>query len=229
MRNLRVTALGAAAALAAAGTALLTPITASATPDGVCHGFDRCKVVAHADVDGDGHSDAIGLQRLPGDQKAVVRVLTAPGERLARRVDVSEWFGGGRWGGAPHLDGVPGVELVIGSALGAHTPFYTVLTYRDGGLAVERSPRGDRTWYVDAAASVYVGWWRKVSDGRVSMTFRAATRHVHGAWSGSDIRYRWHGDGWQKVHRATVHYSGPRAASKIWGWHVNGLEREAGL
>jgi hypothetical protein len=208
---------------------MLSPSSADAAPTGVCAGHDRCKVVAHADVDGDGQPDSIGLQRLTGGETAVVRALTASGTALAHRIDVSEWFGGGRWGGAAHVDGEPGVELLVGSALGAHTPFYTMLTYREGRLVVERSPRGDRTWYVDAAASVYVGWWRRAAAGRVTMTFRSATRHIHGSWSGADIRYRWHADSWQKVSRARAHYPGPRAASKIWGWHVAGLEREPGL
>ena len=228
MKALRNTALGLATTLGAVAAPFLSQ-PAVATPQGVCHGHDHCHVVANADVDGDGQADAIGFQRLQGHKTAVVRVLTASGDRLARRVDVREWFGGGRWGGAAHIDGQPGVELLVGSALGAHTPFYTMLTYRDGRLVVERSPRGDRTWFVDAAATVYFGWWRQASGGEVTITSRSALRHVHGSWSGSDIRYRWNGDDWQKVSRDKVHYAGPRAASKIWGWHADGLDREPGL
>jgi hypothetical protein len=230
VKTFRTTALAVAAMVSTAGTCLLSQsAVATATPRGVCHGYDRCHVVAKADVDGDRRADAIGYQRLAGDRTAVVRVLTASGDRLSRRVDVRGWFGGGRWGGATHIDGVHGVEILVGSTLGAHTPFYTMLTYRDGRLLVEQSPRGERTWFVDAAASVYFGWWRKVSDGRVTITSRSALLHAHGAWSGSDIRYRWQADHWQKVSRTKHLYAGPRAASKIYGWHVNGLDREPGL
>jgi hypothetical protein len=229
VKTLRNTAAAVVAALAAAGASLTTPAIATAAPQGVCHGHDRCRAVAAIDVDGDHRPDVVGFQKLPGDRTAVVRVLTASGDRLSRRVDVRGWFGGGRWAGATHIDGAPGAEMLVGSTLGAHTPFYTMLTFRDGRLMVERSPRGDSTWFVDAAATVDFGWWREVSGGRVTMTSRSALRHVHGAWSGFDVRYRWHADHWQKVDRAKHVYPGPRAASRIWGWHVSGLDREPGL
>jgi hypothetical protein len=229
VKTLRTIAAAVAAALAAAGASPASPAVAAAAPHGVCHGFDRCRVVAKIDVDGDRRSDAVGFQKLPGDRTAVVRVLTASGDRLARRVDVRGWFGGGRWGGAAHVDGEGGAEILVGSTLGAHTPFYTMLTYRGGRLVVERSPRGDATWFVDAAASVYFGWWRDARDGRVTVTSRSAVRHVHGAWSGSDIRYRWRADQWQRASRTKHVYAGPRAASKIFGWHIDMLDREPGL
>jgi hypothetical protein len=229
VKTLRTTAAAAAAVIAAAGVSLMTPSIATAIPQGVCHRHDRCRAVAKIDIDGDHRSDAVGFQKLPGGRTAVVRVLTASGDRLSRRVDVRDWFGGGRWGGATHIDGAPGAEILVGSTLGAHTPFYTMLTFRDGRLVVEGSPRGDRTWFVDAAATVDFGWWREVSGGRVTITSRSALRHMHGAWSGSDVRYRWHADHWQKVSRTKHVYAGPRAAAHIFGWHVDGLDREPGL
>jgi hypothetical protein len=229
VRALHRSAAVAAAALAVTSMQSTSPSALAAPVGGVCAGHDRCRVVAHADVDGDRQPDAIGFQKTRGGETAVVRVITASGDRLSKTVSVRDWFGGGRFGGAAHVDGAPGAELLVGSALGAHTPFYTMLTDRDGRLVVEQSPRGERTWFVDAAATVYFGWWRHVSDGRVTITSRSALRHMHGAWSGRDVRYRWHAGRWHKVSHAQRSYAGPRAASKVYGWHVAGLAREPGL
>jgi hypothetical protein len=229
VRSHRVTTAVATGALAAAAAVATAPAVAAAGPHGVCRGHAHCQVVARADVDGDHRADEIGFQKLRGHRTAILRVVTASGDELSRRVDVSEWFGGGRWGGAAHVDGARGVELLVGSALGAHTPFYTMLTYRDGRLVVEKSPRGERTWFVDAAATVYFGWWRKAHDGRVTITSRSALLRAHDRWSGRNVRYRWDADHWQRVRRVHRDYPGARAASKVWGWHIPGLPREGGL
>ncbi|MGH3359131.1 MAG: hypothetical protein ACRDO7_10035, partial [Nocardioidaceae bacterium] len=159
--TLKVTATGAVLALVAslAPNAAASVAAASDTRagTGVCAGVQNCHRVAVIDVDGDRRSDRVGWRRL-SDTYAQVRVRTADGESLVRKVDVRFWPGGGTWGDAAWIDGRRGAELLAGSVMGAHTPQYTMLTYRKSGLVVERSPGGrivDGRWTIDSALTVY--------------------------------------------------------------------------
>lgn len=122
-----------------------------------CAGVTRCHVVATVDVDGDARADQVGWRQL-NERQVQIRVHTAAGSTLTATVGVRLWWGGGAWGGATRVDGIPGAELLIGSQQGAHTPMYTMLTYRGGHLAVEKSPSAlSALWQVDAAYGDYMG------------------------------------------------------------------------
>lgn len=223
------TALSMAGALLSSANALPT----SGSRTAVCAGVQRCHRVAVIDVDGDRRADRIGWRRL-GDAHAQVRVRTADGEALARKIDVRYWPGGGVWGDAAWIDGRPGAELLAGSVMGAHTPQYTMLTYRKGRLVIERSP-GDRIdrgrWMVDSALMIHAGWHRDVGPrGRVTITERDALRTGEGKrFRGHDVRYAWRGGRWVRVDSTARTYRGNRQARSIGGWHVGHLERWPGL
>jgi hypothetical protein len=212
-----------------AGVTAVAPTAGAETPQrGACSGVDPCRVVATADVDGDRRADQVGWVTRRAKEKVVIRVATADGERLRKRLDVSLWFGTGAWGGATHIDGRRGVELLIGTLFGAHTPSYTMLTYRHGDLVVERSPAYGSRWFVDAAYSVYAGWDRDRVEDRVLMRFTVAMRSADDSFDGSTTTYRWRHGSWKQVRERDRHWASARRAAPVAGWHVHGLERFPG-
>ena len=197
----------------------------------VCAGTLRCRTVDHADVDGDGRTDEVGWASRPARGMAIIRVRTDDDELLTKRLDVSLWFDNGAWGGAAPVDGRRGAELLIGTQMGAHTPGYTMLTYRLGRLVKAPSPSalGPR-WYVDAAYSVDLGWWRHVDAGQVRLVEKEALRDgARRSFSGTHTTYAWRAGHWVKQRVVERHYDNPHQAARISGWHVNGLDRYPGL
>jgi hypothetical protein len=196
----------------------------------VCTGISDCRIVATADVDGDRRADRIAWHQV-SDDIVQIRVRTAAGATLTHRVNVHFWWGGGAWGGAAYVDDRPGVELLVGSMQGAHTPMYTMLTYRAGALLVERSPSplGAR-WQIDAAYGDYLGWWRHRVDGQVAMTQQIAYRAADGTrFTGRDVTYLRTPTGWSRTTTTRTSYPTERAASAIGGFHVTGLATFPGL
>ncbi len=217
-------ALVSAVTLSGLGTGAAPPASARAT-GGLCGDTPHCRIVSRADVDGDGRPDRVAWVN-KSRHTAVIRVATADGEQLRRRLDVHLWPRGHAWAGAAHVDGRRGVELLAGVTLGAHTPAYTMLTHRGGRLVVERSPASsDGRWYVDSAYSIALGWWRSIRGGRATMTSKYAGRTIHGNFRGKDVTYTWRHDRWKKTHAAMRHYARDRQAYRIAGWHVRGLDR----
>lgn len=211
---------------ATAGAAT-TPTAAPA----VCSGVTNCRVVAHADVDGDGHADTVGWRQV-SSTSVQIRVSTAAGKLLTSTVDVKLWWGGGAWAGAAHVDGTPGTELLVGSMQGAHTPMYTMLTYRAGRLAVEKSPSPlSARWQVDAAYGDYMGWWRHtLADGQIAMTQKIAFRTAQGEqFRGHNVTYVSSGTTWVRTTSVATFYPTEKAASAIGGFHVSGLNAFPGL
>ena len=196
-----------------------------------CGRVARCHIVAHADVDGDGRPDQIAWRQV-SERSVQIRVHTSSGKLLTARVGVRLWWGGGAWAGAAHIDNRAGVELLVGSMQGAHTPMYTMLTFRNGRLAVERSPsRLSPLWQVDAADGDYMGWWRHaLPDRHIAMTQKIAVRTGRGSrFRGHSVTYTWSGGSWHRWTAHTVTYASGRAASVIAGFHVAGLKSFPGL
>ncbi len=197
-----------------------------ATDRPACAGVSDCRIVASVDVDGDARADQVGWRQL-SDRSIQIRVHTARAAIVTATVDVQLWWGGGAWGGASSVDGIPGAELLVGSAQGAHTPMYTMLTYRPDGLRVERSPSPlSPLWLVDAAYGDYIGWRRHhLPDGHVAMTQRIAFRtEGTNRFKGRDVTYVWSVDHWVRTTTAPTSYSTVRSASGVGGFHVAGLE-----
>lgn len=212
-----------------AATASTGPADARA---GVCAGVKKCQRVATVDVDGDRRADRVGWRQL-SKKKAQIRVRTADGKLLKRKVGVRQWPGGGAWGGAAWIDGRRGAELLVGSMAGAHAMHYRMLTYRNGRLVGEPSPWHGSIkgrWAVDASARFYAGWDRNVSKrGRVTMTMKVAERNRRGQkFTGFNVRYAWRNGHWKHVKRIKRTYANQSQARKIGGWHVGHLNRWPG-
>ncbi|UPK74027.1 hypothetical protein MU582_16535 [Nocardioidaceae bacterium SCSIO 66511] len=224
------------ATLALIGAFLAVPGGASGAPTGKapCAGVKNCHRVVTIDVDGDRRADRVSWRQI-SDKQVQIRVRTAKGRFLQRKVNVRNWWKGGKWGGAAWIDGRPGAELLIGSQMGAHTPFYTMLTVRKGRLVVEKCPAfgpyGSIRWGVDSSLMSYAGWRRNVSpNGVITMTQRIATRNGDGvAFKGYNVRYAWSHGRWTKIKRIPRWYKNTRQARKVGGWHVWHLKRFPGI
>jgi hypothetical protein len=127
---------------------------------------------------------------------------------------------------------VRGVELLVGSMQGAHTPMYTMLTVRSGRLVVEKSPSPlSPLWQVDAASGDYMGWWRRVlPDGSVTMTQKIAVRIGTGnRFHGTNVTYTWSDGAWSRTANSRHFYATGKQASAISGFHVGSLDRFPGI
>ena len=201
---------------------------------GVCAGVKNCHRVAVVDISGDRRADHVGWQQI--DRNRVrIRVRVTAGPLVTRKVNVRQWWRGGEWGGAAWIDGRRGAEMLVGSTMGAHTPFYTMLTYRNRRLVVEKSPAvgayGSNRWAIDASLMAYAGWDRNVGrNGRLTMTQRVARRNdKSNGFSGHNVRYVWRNGDWRRVKRTERTYKNERQARKIAGWHVGHLQRFPGI
>jgi hypothetical protein len=204
----------------------------SHAPAPVCAGVPACHLVATRDVNADGTADQIGWVQL-SKTSVQIRVRTAPHHVVtSKKIDVTLWWGGGAWGGATRIDGAAGAEILVGSMQGAHTPMYTMLTFRNGHLVVEKSPSPlSPLWQVDAADGDYMGWWRHVSpSGTVTMTQKIASRIGSGSrFSGHDVTYTWTKGAWKRTSSIARDYPTGKAASVIAGFHVAGLGAFPGI
>lgn len=210
-----------AAALAVAASTLTVAGQGTAQAAGLCAGLDRCRIVDRADVDGDGDRDRIAwIQR--SERSATVKVRTADGQVLSRTVDVTFWPGGGAYAGSSTVDGRPGAELLVASRMGAHTPSYTMLTFRRGQLREAPSPSGDEQWWVDNAYAVSVGWHRSIRKGQVRMANTTLFR-ADGKWNGTRTTYAWKRGDWQVVDRSKLNIR-TKAAQNLAGFHIRGLD-----
>jgi hypothetical protein len=183
------------------------------------------RLVARRDVDGDGDRDRIRFRALDANTVRVSVRLSQ--RRVVRKTLTTRSWPRGDFYGATRIDGRRGVELVIGTTWGAYTPWFTILTYRGGRLAIEKSPYYDtREWAVDAYANGYAGWYRRAHDGGVHIRIKYASR-VGGSsrFAGRTIRYTWQHGAWDRSGTRRISFPNADRASRIKGWHVKGLPR----
>ena len=217
---------GAVAAMAGAAAGSLTGPAAVAAP-GVCDGLAGCRVVAHADVDGDGHPDTVGVasRGAKGAEKGsvIVRVMTAPGKIVSDIRATEFWYGPPYQGAAP-VDARPGSEIFVGRQVGAHTEAFRALTWRGGGLVDLDAPGREHFWIVDGAYSVVYGWLKVPSDPDGIVYKRTASRVGNtDSFLGRITKYRSAGDAWTQVwsHPLTV---SEKVAGGWVGFHIRGLQ-----
>jgi hypothetical protein len=193
--------------------------------EGVCAHVADCSFEARRDIDGDGRRDAIATVD-HGDGTHTVRVLTADGRLLRKRVRPEYWAIGDILYGIAKIDGAAGHELVVGYTHGAHALFFKVLTYRRGQLVVADAPGRGWVWAVDGAYSFSVGVWRRVREGRTFVTLRSASRDADGSgFTGRDALFRWRNGAWAHIRSRQRHYAHDDDAYAIGGWHVRGLPK----
>jgi hypothetical protein len=227
--------LGLLAPTSWAMTSSASPVAARAVvqhaEQGVCAGVRGCHVVGHADVDGDGSPDPIGIADRGQDGAAVggviVRVKTGPGTVASVFRTTHGWYGP-RWQGVANLDGRHGKEIVVGRVMGAHAQFYQVLTWRQGRLALLDAPGQRKWWYIDGAVGISVGWLRLPADEPGTITKRAAVRTgdaTESPFIGKVTTYRWARGGWRQITSKTINPLPDARAYRWGGFHIPGLPR----
>jgi hypothetical protein len=202
----------------------------SADDPGVCAGVSGCRVVASADVNGDGRADPIGLVRKGGGLgergTLTVRVATSPGRVVSVRRPLENWTGT-PWQGAATLDSRPGRDLMLGRQMGASAQFYQSLTWRRGALVALDAPGPDRWWGVGRSATVIGGWLRRAGDppGVVSARVATSAAGTRATYRGRVTTYRWTPAGWHRAGMRTVYPLSMRQVRHWAGFHVPGLAR----
>jgi hypothetical protein len=216
--------------LAVALFALVPAAPAAAT--GPCAGVDRCHVVAHVDVDGDGTPETVAVARTgkDGGPHGTVTLRVQRGSTVLSATRPLEYWYGAAWHGAADVDGRPGQELFFGRTQGAHAQLFAALTLRGGRLVTLRAPgRGYQgLWIIDQSVMYESGWLRRASDAPGVVRFRHAERHVSpddGRFTGVVKTFRWTRDGWARTaYRRDPELSA--ATAETWGgFRVAGLPR----
>jgi len=218
--------------VAAASGAVPGSLSFAAESDpGVCAGVPGCRVKAHADVDGDGRRDAVGMARR-GAQGAphgavLLRVKTGPGKIATYRAPTEYWYGG-PWQGVARLDGRRGNEIMVGYSTGAHAQLYRSVTWRHGRLVTLDAAGPDRYWYVDGAVWVSAGWLRRATDPVGTIRQRVAMRTGNATTSpfkGTVDTYRWTAGSWKRIASRTIRPLPEHVAYRWGGFRVPGLHR----
>lgn len=177
-----------------------------------------------ADVDGDGRRDTVTVGQA-SKQRLRVHVRTARGTSSTLYIpqgDFASWAPQEAYQGAASFDGVRGQEVFILYGLGAHTPWFKVVTWRDGRLYASRNPAtGDMDWTPDAAFGYGVGYTISGSTANRRLAMTSATRSGNG-YAGSQTHFAWVKNRWVKKSSNRVRFS-DRASMDYFGWHVPGI------
>jgi hypothetical protein len=198
---------------------------------GVCAGLDRCRVVAHVDVTGDGAREAVGVVRRgrSGTEKGAVTVrVRIAGGGVVTATRRTEFWQGSLWQGAGRLDGRAGRDLVVGRIQGAHAQFFTVLTWRNQGLVSLDAPGRGHSWGIDGAVGTSLGWQHRPGDPRGVIRKRSAVRQgsaTEGPFRGTVNTFQWTRAGWQRTGKEVLRSMSEQRAARWGGWRVRGLDR----
>jgi hypothetical protein len=220
------------AGLVVLALAAVPQVPANAATRSVCTGVKGCKVVASADIDGDGRSDQVGVASRgitkAGGGTIKVRVKTAKGKVLQTTGSQALW-GYQPFHGVASIDGERGKEIVVGDSVGAHTLQWRIVTYRNGKLVSLKPPPGTwilrpSRWTTDGSATTHIGWSRKVSSkGKISLVHKTAVGDPGRGGTGRTTTYLWKSGRWVKTSSVKKKYSSFKAATAIEGWHIKGL------
>ncbi|MCK9901788.1 hypothetical protein CC117_22205 [Parafrankia colletiae] len=196
----------------------------------------RCTPAATADVDGDGADDEIALGQV-NTGRWLLRVLVADGSAAEYPFDTATSAPiTSPWHGAAVVDGAPGAEIALLTDLGAHTMWFTVLTYRDGQLTELGPPPAEagqaEGWVVDSADSGWLGYTCGRS-GPASTLLVTSARRIDGpsgaeGYDETSVLFGWAGSGWQEISRETRAYGhADPDTHRLAGWNCEGLPRFA--
>jgi hypothetical protein len=209
----------------------------------VCRAVVDCRRVTSVDVDGDGRLDQVGIAPLSGqadgEQEWSLRVRTATGQLVEATHGPHTLHGAQPWFGASNIDGVPGAELLLRSTSGPHTRWFTMYTWRDGALRVEKNPAitdnyQDAAWPIDNAFSARVGVTCFRDNGTAYVQQTALTPTGSDYFTNPDAEYqgdvttwRWADDGWTRDSTLPLTLiASEQRFQEVAGWHCPGLPRD---
>lgn len=202
----------------------------------VCIGVPDCHVDGVGDIDGNGQEEQIAVVghpthgelyiNWPEDATPTIRVLLPTGA-IEYKVSLGGWVLGHITLGSAAVDGVPGEEILISHADGAHGQTHTMLTLRDGRLVPLLSPDpylGDDatgpvgSWGADGSIRSSVGW-HCVREGVVEEYGAEGldTKDGKGIEYTLDRRaWRWTNRGWREIGQAvtSAHHQDPPGSER---------------
>lgn len=159
------------------------------------------------DVDGDGHKDAVKIEKVAKDRYKV-SVTTAKGRKASRTITstIETDFGEEPYWGAAKLDPVKGYELLLATG-GGDGVSVTVLTWRNNKLLRQAAPQdrwGTYSWYVLGYRELGVAGYKfRTSKGK-----RYVEQYLlmsNGSrWEGRIVTSRWTSSGWTKIKAKNV-------------------------
>lgn len=218
-------ALGIAATLTtgAASAATGAPADSTAHPSATAAAASKWKLVdTSSDVDGDGTIDGVWLRK-KSDKVCQVKV-TMGGNRAVKRALRDSMSNPCEYGGSALFDTRKGAEIKVMTAMGAHTPWDHVLTYRNGKLVVQRAPDKTR-WTIDATAMYSEGYKRIVNrDGQVRLVHDFVNLKRKNVWKGTRTVLAFQGGKWVQTRKVRITRTNKQAA-RLAGWHVSGFKR----
>lgn len=195
----------------------LAPLTTTVVP---AQAANMVPAAHSADVDGDGRGDRVTVRKVRSN--CVVRVATARG-RVAR-VSIASWHSDPcKFRGAAGIDTRRGKEVVVLTQLGAHTQWYSVLTWRNGRLQRQWLD-GNERWVADSAYNSAAGIKRMRVGGKPAIVTHALWRGNGTRFTGPRKVFRYRNGRWVKVGQRHVALT-QKQARGISGWHVKGLPR----
>ena len=199
MRIVKLAILGAA--LTIAGGLLVPPDGAAAAVPHALPANVATRTVS-VDVDGDNQADAVTIEQ-NGADTFVVNVVTAAGQddvvQFTSTID-DDW-GIEPWYGAARLDRVKGYELLVLTS-GGDGVMFRVLTWRNGGLVLERAPKklmkGAYDWYLASLDWARFGYRFSTSNGkRYVRDFELFRNGKY--WKGTIVKSVWKSGTWTKL------------------------------
>ena len=224
-RTRRITAVAAAGAIALSAPAL----GAAAAPEApAAPAAPAVTTTTHrVDVDGDGRLDTITVGPA-SNHRLRVGARTARGATSALYINQSQdgpSVPDKPFHGAAEFDGVPGKELFIVYGWGAHTPWFKVITWRNGKLYATREPQTLETnWTPDGAWGYGQGYRAGGTSSKRTLTTTFAENNRRGSYVGRATRFAWStkANAWVRTGSSKVSFS-ERASMNHFGWHVRGI------
>lgn len=228
-RTRRITAVAAACAIALTAPALGAAAAPTAAPaeSTVTPAAPTVTTTTHrVDVDGDGRLDTVTVGSA-SNHRLRVGARTARGATSALYIDQSDQpvVPDTPFHGAAEFDGVRGKELFVVYGWGAHTPFFKVITWRNGKLWATREPSdGDTDWTPDGAWGYGMGYRVRGTGSKRTLTTTFAENNQRGSYVGRATRFTWstRANKWVRTGSSKVRFS-ERAAMNHFGWHVRGI------
>ena len=215
MRIVKTAALGAALTLSGA---LLMPATHAAAAQPAAMPAAATRVVS-IDVDGDGLPDTVTVEQ-NAPHSYVVNVVTADGHADVRQFTstIEDDWGIEPWYGAARFDRVAGYELLVLTS-GADGVTFRALTWRNGGLVLERAPsslmKGSYDWYLADLSFARFGYRFTTRNGhRYVRDFELYPSGKY--WKGTVVKSVWKSGAWKKLNSKKVKLTKHQAKRYNW-------------
>jgi hypothetical protein len=193
----------------------------------------NCMGIAHADIDGDGRSDLVGLTASKVDNTGSVseetlHVILADGRELTHPI-TTQLSGG--WVGVSDANGDGKAEIFLIDTAGAHATSGKIWAWDGSDVTPVTGDDGKPfPMLIDSYAAGNTGFTCDGTQFKTqSVQFNGDSFDKAGPWDGTETTYEWHGTQLAKVSDSPLHFTSPAAGNAtdevnaIYGAHCPGL------